>query len=218
MAPPVLGPAESPSSQYFGDIAQILRTLTPNVSLLFVPVGKVDDQGRGIYPVDDLLEALDKALSEGASIIVLPLRPKGFVKAAGLMMAKAVSSHNVLLIIPAGNKGLDEPSDSEFQELSKYALFASSLSLDGKLSEFSSAPIGALAVVGEGLPVAVVDDRGIEIERRSGTGPATAVLAAIAIEAKVRFPNVSVSELARVLHEVARKLPAQSAVPVAVVP
>jgi hypothetical protein len=213
--PPTLMTEKNFMSTYVGSIAQILRTLTPNATLVFIPIGDEEKQRRGMAGESETVAAIDQAKRSDAEIVVIPLGPlRG--KAVETAIRELVAAGK-LVILPAGNDGHTDPAATGSAELASLVTYAASIRHDGNLSRFSNTPAGALAVIGEDLPQVVFENDEVRLTDQDGTGPATAVLAAIAVETKIRFPDLSMTDMPRALRAAAITLP-NSKVPIAVVP
>ena len=202
-------------ADYVGELVQLIRALTPNVTFSFFPVGNEEARAVGSVMKQDLIAAIVEASKSDAQIVVIPVGPiNDAVTASTLVSLKDTGK---LVIVPAGNRPEESFEVIVAANLRDSVLFAASIRPDGSLSKFSATPAGALAVIGEYLPVAVVGATDVRFEQRAGTGPATAVLAAIAVETRIRFPNLPMSTIRDRLLAAARKT-SLSKVPVAVVP
>lgn len=202
-------------STYVGGIAQVIRTLTPNAAMSFIPVGDEEQQSQGMAGEKETLAAIEDAKKSDAQIVVIPLGP---LRGKAIEVAlRALAESGKLVILPAGNEGNKDPTSLPRPELTRDLLFAASISPDGMTSWFSNTPEGALSVVGEKLPQVIVENDQVRLEYNQGTGPAAAVLAAVAVDSKIRFPNLSMANLGKALRAAAVTM-ANSKLPIAVVP
>jgi len=194
-APRTTRPSIDSMAEYIGQLAQIVRTLSPNASFSFFAIEGTDEGETHAWP-QKVAAAIDAAGKSDAAIIVIPLR--GLDEEPIKASMRALATNGKLTIVSAGNDARVHDTRHAALDM-EGVLIASSLANDWKLSSFSNAPAGALAVIGEKLPIVVVEDDAVTIEPRDGTGPAAAVLAAIAVETKARYPNLSMLDVGRAL-------------------
>jgi hypothetical protein len=213
--PGILNSERNLMGDYVGELVQLIRALTPNATFSFFTVGNDEARAAGSVMKQDLIAAIVAASTSDAQIVVIPIGPIDDATTAKALVS--LKDAGKLVIVPAGNRPGASLEVVVPANLRDSVLFAASIRPDGSLSKFSATPTGALAVIGEDLPVAVVGATDVRLEHRAGTGPATAVLAAIAVETKIRFPGLPMSAIRDTLFAAARKT-ILSKVPVAVAP
>lgn len=185
-------------------LAEVVRALSPCANVVFVPVVHAE---TGSVSVEDLLEALDAAVSADAPIILLPFGR--LIGPAWQSVTESILAAGHLVVAPAGNLGV-----SQYQTAPKSFLLAESVGLDGKRSSYSARVEGSLGAVGE-VPLVDLTEAGPTVAVGQGTSYAAATLAAVAAESVARQPSLKGAALRDALIKAAAKPSDDAGAPVA---